>query len=365
MIVKNNPIQFLNNSTIYIMAPAGVATGGPEALHQLGHILKKHLNLNVIMFYVPNDLSNPIHENYKKYLIKFTNSIEDEKDNILIIPEYFDYLNRSKQFKNIQKIIWWLSIDNYFEFRFRYKNKKLLRSIIKIPYNIISIFNKITFNIFGIYTGQDYLKFIYSFFNLNNHKEISQAKLHLVQSSYAYDFLENKILNIEHLYDYLKDDFFENINFDKKDKENSICYNPLKSNEFMKRIIAKNPNYKFISLINLSTSEIIKTLKKTKIYIDFGSHPGKDRIPREAILLGNCIITNKKGSAFNNNDIPISDEFKFNERYTNLGEISRKIISIFDNYDVEYEKFSFYLKKIYLEKELFIKQVKKIFNNTI
>ena len=47
MIVKNNPIQFLNNSTIYIMAPAGVATGGPEALHQLGHILKKHLNLKL------------------------------------------------------------------------------------------------------------------------------------------------------------------------------------------------------------------------------------------------------------------------------------------------------------------------------
>ena len=33
--------------------------------------------------------------------------------------------------------------------------------------------------------------------------------------------------------------------------------------------------------------------------------PWKDKMPREAVLFNNCIITNLKGSAKNNQDIPI------------------------------------------------------------
>ena len=48
--------------------------------------------------------------------------------------------------------------------------------------------------------------------------------------------------------------------------------------------------------------------------MDFGFHPGQDRLPREAAILKNCIITNKEGSAAIFQDVPIADEFKFNER---------------------------------------------------
>ena len=37
-------------------------------------------------------------------------------------------------------------------------------------------------------------------------------------------------------------------------------------------------------------------LMKSKIYLDFGYHPGKIGL-REAALFGNCVITNLKGSA--------------------------------------------------------------------
>ena len=75
-----------------------------------------------------------LHKNFKHYKINFTNIIEDQKDNILIMPEHYMFLKFGLKYSNIQKIIWWLSIDNYFGFKFRYKNKKLIRSIIKIPY---------------------------------------------------------------------------------------------------------------------------------------------------------------------------------------------------------------------------------------
>ena len=74
---------------IYILAPANTATGGPEALHQLASSLKKYFKFSVIMHYIPRSKSSPVHSDYKHYKINYTYSIEDNKNNILIIPEYY------------------------------------------------------------------------------------------------------------------------------------------------------------------------------------------------------------------------------------------------------------------------------------
>ena len=42
-------------------------------------------------------------------------------------------------------------------------------------------------------------------------------------------------------------------------------------------------------------------------------HPGKDRMPREAALLGCCILTSTLGSADFFDDVPIMSEYKFEE----------------------------------------------------
>ena len=222
MVLNNKSITVNNNSKIYIMAPSGIATGGPEALHQLAYILKVSLKLDVSIYYLPVGKEKPIHKNYENYHLKFVETVEDSSHNILVIPEYFKFLIEAKKLKNIQKIIWWLSIDNYFGYRFRYKNLKLIRSIIKLPFNIISFFNFITFSIFGHYTIQDYLKLIYGFTVLGKHHELLQANLHLAQSEYAYRFLLGKINNINLLSDYTRDDFIKNINFEKKKKKKIV-----------------------------------------------------------------------------------------------------------------------------------------------
>ena len=95
-------------------------------------------------------------------------------------------------------------------------------------------------NIFGHYTIEDYLKFIYGFTILKKHRELLQGNLHLAQSEYAYRFLLGKINNINILSDYTRDDFIKNINYQKNEKENCICYNPNKSNTFMEKVIKDN-----------------------------------------------------------------------------------------------------------------------------
>ena len=263
--------------------------------------------------------------------MNFTNSIEDSPDNLIIIPEYFNFLIKTLDYNKIKKAIWWLSIDNYIGSRFRFKNSKLLRSIFKIPFNLIDNVNSFTNFYFGIYTIEEYLKLIYKFKDFNNLSELKQADFHLAQSNYACNYLRNKFDLVEYLSDFIRDDLLDNIDLSKNKKEDVICYNPQKSNRFMDLIIKKT-NFKFITLINLDNRKIKEILLKSKIYMDIGSHPGKARLPREAALLGNCVITNFKGSALNYEDISILNEFKFRENNKNMNN-RLKIRSNNNRYD--------------------------------
>ena len=60
----------------------------------------------------------------------------------------------------------------------------------------------------------------------------------------------------------------------------------------------------------LSPEQVQAMLKKAKVYIDFGGHPGMDRIPREAALAGCIVVTNREGSAAFRQDVPIPSQYK-------------------------------------------------------
>jgi len=51
-------------------------------------------------------------------------------------------------------------------------------------------------------------------------------------------------------------------------------------------------------------------LKRAKIYIDFGPHPGMDRLPREAALAGCLVVTNQEGAAQYKEDVPLPARYK-------------------------------------------------------
>ena len=356
---KQKKIILSKKTKIYILAPANTYTGGPECLHQLAFYINKIFKVQTFMYYLPNDTRQPTHKNFKHYKTCYATLIEDQKDNILIMPEHFMYLKFGLKYSNIQKVIWWLSIDNYFGFKFHYQNKKIIRSIIKIPFNLINTFNKLTNFYFGIFTYHDYLKVFYKLINLNQQKEIKQALFHLVQSYYAYDFLRDKMKNLYFLYDFQNKKLLESSKKTKK-KQNIICYSH-KSSEFIK-LLKKSSNIKFIELKGFSSEEIIKIFNKTKVYIDFGYHPGKDKMPREAVLFNNCIITNFKGSAKNKFDIPITNKYKFKLKYNEIDKINFIIKKLFNNYNKEIKKFNKYKKKVLNEEQVFKKQLLNIFS---
>ncbi len=359
-------LNIKKKSIFYILAPANVATGGPKCLHQLADELKNGLKKKVYIYYFPmfsEECKNPVHQNYEIYKIPFTNKIEDSKDNLLIVPEINKAIKISKKYKNIQKILWWLSIDFFLLTKFNDSFPKHTRSLIKVPFNLIRLFNKFTHYLFGNLSLPKYLKLIYLKYPFFNTLKLKDMKINLAHSLYQHSVLKSKNIKSLLLSDFIEDEFFESAErLPLKEKKNIICYNPRKSSVFMQKIIESNTEFKFIPLINFNKKELIKILSESKIYMDFGFHPGQDQMPREAAILKNCILTNKEGSAFYFDDVPINDEFKFEEKKKNLMKINKTIKKIFNDYNTQIDKFESYRKKLKNQKKTFKTQVNEIFN---
>lgn len=327
-------LKLNENSKIYVACPANTATGGPELLHQLVYELT-NLGLNAFMFYYNCEKNKkPIHEAYLIYNNKYVTKIDDRKDNILIVPEVKTSL--LYKYNLIQKVIWWLSVDNFFNF-LNSKNK-IERFLKRLLYKMkIYPFNR-RYN-----------------FNKNDHI------IHFVQSEYARQFLmKRNVSNIFYLSDYLNKRFIENQSL-FREKRNIVVYNPKKGLDFTKKLIEYAKDIDFVPIENMTRDEVANLLSSAKVYIDFGNHPGKDRLPREAAISGCCVIVGKKGAANYYEDVPIDNEFKFDVTIENIPSIINKIRECLDNYETEIHKFSNYRYFIKNEQNQFYKDLINIF----
>jgi len=111
---------------IFLLCPAGVQTGGPEALHQLCDKLNRTTSIPAYMVYVVSEgngvtfasrAKTPAsYRNYQSPIVNYDPLQQGDPTHLMIWPECWtdemlDYLNR--QFSNPnQCAIWWLSVNN-------------------------------------------------------------------------------------------------------------------------------------------------------------------------------------------------------------------------------------------------------------
>lgn len=330
----------LNAECIYVLCPAFVKTGGTELLHQLVYILNKY-SINAKMAFYNEQLGkpilNPAFEKYvKEYIMK--SEIIDSENNMLIVPELS--VETLKNYKNIKKVIWWLSVDNFVK-----------TNGIKGRLKVLGIKNTVKNILLG---------------NISHPMPIVKSvQYHLCQSYYAKDFLiKNGIIetNIDYLSDYINDIYLNNFNFSNNQKEDIVLYNPKKGYRFTKKIIEKSQDVKWIPLQNLTNEEVCELMLKSKVYIDFGEHPGKDRFPREAAICGCCIITGLKGAAKFDEDLRINHKYKIKEKNSNIEKIITIIKDCLKNYDSNISNYGEYREYITSEKNVFEEDVVRIFS---
>lgn len=333
---------------IYVVSPYGLVTGGPDALHQMVYYL------NCIGFdasIVYSDIKShkyEIPDPYKKYTKDYLllNEIEDEKNNAIVVPETANHLINN--YKCLKKYIWWLSVDNNIELsKTTSKIKKILKKI-RIS-NLKKIYK---INTLKVYLGHK--KYDFS----------DEKVIHLCASYYAYDYVKKNNKNKKNInlcIEPISKIFLEKSKFNQKRKENIVLYNPQKNYEFTKKIIKKTHDLKFIPLRGYSQDELLKMYNKAKLYIDFGMFPGAERIPKEAVINGACILTGKYGASSFYNDVPIMDEYKIDAKEENINIIIKKINDILINYERRINDFEEYRNTVWNLEDNFIKQLKKIF----
>ena len=324
------------DSKVYVVCPANTQTGGPELLHQLCSTLIQ-FGVNAFMFYThadaPFNPADPVHPFYKKYHLPYTFNAEDSPRNIIILPE----VNGSLLYmpKLSQRVFWWLSVDNY----------------------IGNVANSISGRKGNALAGP--LPKIFYF-----DKDDGDIN-HWVQSEYARQFVklngvpDYKIYMVE---DYLNQAFLSRAaQVDLSRKQNIVAFNPRKGFEVTQQLITVAPDLAWCPIQNMTPEQVQELLAAAKVYIDFGNHPGKDRIPREAAISGCVVITGRRGSASNDVDINIPAEFKFDERTANPLQVIEKIREGFENFSAAHEKQAAYRARILNDKNRFAREVAEAF----
>ncbi len=337
----NKNIHMYGNSIIYVLCPANLKTGGTELLHQLVNALNMNDRIAYITYYYEGKRSNKTAPTPKEFIqytpyYKTINEIEDVDKNLAIFPEIC--IGKNRKFKHIQKIAWWLSVDNYLKMKGKLRRLK--------TYGIKSLAKHLILN--------DYIK----------DSDMKRFKLHMYQSYFAKSFLQTCGISDDcmiALSDYINDIYLSDSKLDNK--EDIVIYNPKKGTQFTSQIINyyDSNKIKFIPIQNMTNIEVLKLMKKAKVYIDFGNHPGKDRIPREAAICGCCIITSLRGSARFQQDVPIPESSKFEDYEENIPKIIKRIRECMENYEILSREYDEYRAIIRSEKELFYEAAKVIF----
>lgn len=313
---------------IFVVAPSGGVTGGPELLHQLVYTLRNQ-GQEAYISYFPFDGEQVCPEPYKKYGV-IAVPVEDSPENAVIVPEV--YTGLAKRFKKAKSIVWWLSVDNY-----------------------------------SYQGGLGRLWFTRRLWELKHSLKGNRASCiaslrkyeHLTQSHYAREFLKKRGIASLMLSDFLNDEHF---GLNQEIKLKQIAFNPVKGYRTTKRLIELNPDIKFVPIKGLTPAGVKQLLESSMIYIDFGHHPGKDRMPREAAMAGCCVITGKQGAAAFYEDVAISDEYKLDESAPEFYESFRQcVLKTFDDFDAATERFAAYRERIASEKSVFESQAKTLF----
>lgn len=327
-----------SKSNIFVVCPAYSKTGGMELLHQLVYTLNDEGAHAVIAYTGVNThrTDPPTNPEYKHYIDSYIcfEDIPDEVGTIVVFPEVDAYLIH--KFNHAQIYFWWLSIDNYlkvYSASYYFRHRMFGDALRCIRHG----------------TWRYSLPFLHKRVNLN-----------LVQSYYAEDYLKKHgFTNIQYLSDYINDDYIENNA--PLPRENTVLYNPKKGIEFTRKLMRAAPELHWRPLENMTGEQIRHALKTSKVYVDFGNHPGKDRLPREAAISGCCVITGRQGSAGYDQDLPIPADYKFDDHISSIPSIIEKIHECFDDFTSCSHDFDGYREMIYAEKSAFRKDVHDIF----
>jgi hypothetical protein len=316
-VVKVKPISARR---VYVVCPGDLVTGGPELLHQLVDALRKE-GREAFIVYHPFRPGWRTAEPYRRYDCEIATNVPDEEDCAVVVPEvHTPVLN---DFRRTQHVIWWLSVDYYL----------------------------------GTASLQGWQTRMRRWFTADIPSPATTV--HLFQSHYARDFVRRRFgAQGFMLSDYIAPDYFAQGT--GQPRRNAVAFNPKKGYAFTRRFMRRCGDIEFVPLQGMTRLGMRDALDACTVYIDFGPHPGKDRIPREAALRGAVVIVGRYGSA-NHEDIPIDDRYKIAVEDHALDRLGQEVRAVFADYPHHHAAQEPYRQAIAAEPGAFRRDVRRAF----
>jgi hypothetical protein len=193
---------------------------------------------------------------------------------------------------------------------------------------------------------------------------------HFYQCDYVRAFLQgNGAIQYHALSDYTDPDFLHqsqiaSANRPIGERTNRICFFPNKGADLAARFLeqpsARHP-VEFVPIRGMTKPEVRETLFGARIYLDFGGHPGKDRVPREAAIAGAVVLLHAAGAARHFPDHPLPPEYLFTDDEVASGGLWARVDAILDDPAAHFAAQRLYRDAILLERERFDLEVRSFF----
>lgn len=319
-----------------------IKTGGPEALHQLGYQIELHGGVARMVYYAPYSRielwgdrllchadSSPMPEHFAQYDPQVLRETTLGPGTLVVYPEPL-LKHAAARDAAYQRAVWWLSLDNVMT-----QNPEL--------------------------AGEAYRRALFA----------DSELVHFCQSDYTRGILQDwGAQQLYSLSDYTDPAFvyrslIASDNPPIAQRPNTVCYFPNKGAALAERFIAgaaalRNP-VQFVPIRNMTKAEVRETLFNARVYIDFGHHPGKDRVPREAGIAGAIVLLHAKGAARCFADHPLAAEYRFEEEDIASGRLHQILDEVLEQPEEHFAAQRVYRQAILLERERFDLEVRSFF----
>ncbi|WAC71913.1 hypothetical protein OU995_20370 [Roseateles sp. SL47] len=258
---------------IIILIPHGVQTGGPEALHQLSDALIRQGHDARVWYVLPSDLPaiDQLHRgnglgpdtalrlqprpntvaDYEKYQVRLAEQIVMNADTCVVLAE--TYVHWLRYFQPCTPMVWWLSIDNAFEYL----------AVQKINLNALR----------------------------------SERVLHTYQSGYAHQVIRalgcHRTLPLS---DYTPGAVVSD-GLPKTDIALNANHKVLFDVAAIAARLERENGCKVHLIRGMSRAQVYEALGRSRLFIDLGNFPGKDRLAREALMRDCCVFALDVGAS--------------------------------------------------------------------
>lgn len=299
---------------IYFLCPYH-RTGGPENMHFTCSMLNQLAGTTVATIaYMPPHPNEPmLYPEIGHVHITPIHKVDDIPTNIIVIPEIYCVRRMRREFciRHCQYVVWWQSYVHAC-----------------INYTLGNWDLKDVWHAFHSY---------YQYVMVRPHLSLDRTWFFLT--------------------DFIADEY---TSFDASSilpqKQDVVCFNGHKDK--ITRHVCDTHRIPYIEIKKMSRAQVMETMRQCKVYVDMGSHPGKDHMPREAVMMGCVVITNKSGSAAYFEDVGIHEKVRYEDELPNMVERA------FQQYDEVYRNQETYRQTIRQEKEQALFTARNFYDRT-